>query len=381
MTRAAWAVGVAALVAGAGGGWFWLRGSEGGDAMKLVGQALLAQKRVDHVTRQSTTVYTGSAPVTTQVEVAVRCAKKQGGAAAGSGPGGRTPSVGSASAGAKPAPESGTLMRMVFLTPPLKGVTVLDDGRRVVRLDPQRSTVAVAATPLAPEHEARRRTLLEENYRAVLTGEERVAGRPAYRVELRPRHPGNPWKRLWIDQESALLLASEDYDGAGQRTRSSRVESVEFRAEPLGAVRPSAALIDHAQFARAAETEVKPPSEISKAVGFKVLRPGYLPPGYELESAHVYACQCGCRVPAARLQYVDGLNAISVLQCGERCRHEGVFGPRGLPQGTAIRVLAGDNTIVVVGEIVRDELITMARSIPGVQWPPARVPWAPHAPK
>jgi negative regulator of sigma E activity len=365
MTRLAWLLGAALVAAGAGGAWFWWRGSEGVDAMKLVGRALLAQKRVDHVARQSTTVYTGAEPVTTQVEVAVRCSKKQG----------------SAAASAKPLPDSGTLMRMVFLTPPLKGVTVLDDGRRVVRLDPQSATVAVAATPLAPEHEARRRNLLEENYRALHTGDETVAGRPAHRVELRPRHPGNPWKRLWIDQETALLLASEDYDGAGRRTRSSRVQSVEFRAEPEGAVRPSAALIDNAQFARAAETDVKPAADISKAVGFKVLRPGYLPPGYELESAHVYSCQCGCRVPAARLQYVDGLNAISVLQCGERCRHEGAVGTRGLPQGSAFRVLAGENTVVVVGEIERGELEKMARSLPNVQWPPAPVPWAPHAGK
>jgi negative regulator of sigma E activity len=365
MTRVVWALGIG-LLAVAGGAWLWMREARGGDAMPLVGRAFLAQKRVNHVARQSTTVYTGKEPVTTAVQVTVLSR----------GDGERTlPGDGTG------APDGRTLMRMVFLTPPLKGVTVLDDGRRVVRLDPKSATVAVAATPLSPEHEARRRQLLEQNYRALLTGEEPVAGRAAYRVELKPRHPGNPWKRLWIDKESALLLASEDYDGAGRRTRESRVQSVEFRAEPEGAVRPSSALINHAQFAKAAETEIKPASKISQAVGFKVLQPRVLPPGYELESAHVYACQCGCRVPAARLQYVDGLNAISVLECGSRCRHEGVVGPRGLPQGTAVRVLAGDNTIVVVGEIVRAELEAMARSIPGVQWPAAPVPWEPHAPK
>lgn len=365
--RAGVTVFVALALAAAISGWLWLRERKSREAMALVTRAFTAQKQVDHVARQSTTVYAGSQPVTTEVQVAVRYA-----------PGGRETGavVGAMLSGTDES--SSSLMRMVFLTPPLKGVTVLDDGERVVRLDPQRATVAVAPVSVSPEREARRRELLERNYRAVLTGEERVAGRLASRVELRPRHRGNPWKRLWIDKERAILLASEDYDGDGRRTRSSRVESVEFRSEPVGAVRPSAALIGTARFERAAETEIVPASAISEAVGFKVLAPRYVPPGYELEAAFVYACQCGCRVPAARLQYGDGLNQISVLECGDRCRHEGALGPRGLPQGTAIRVLAGSNTIVVVGEIVRGELEKMARSIPGVQWPPAPVPWAPH---
>jgi negative regulator of sigma E activity len=271
-------------------------------------------------------------------------------------------------------------MRLVFLSGPFQGVTVLDDGKRVVRVDPRGANSTVAAKSSDPKREVRRWKLLRKNYRARLLGEEVVAGRPAYRVELKSRYPGNAWKELWIDKDSAILLASKDYDGSGQLTRSSRMESVEFRQEPVGAVRPSPALVGAARAERAAETEIVPADQISRAVGFTVLAPRYLPPGYEQEAAFVYACQCGCRVPAARLQYGDGLNTISILECGPRCRHEGVVGPQGLPQGTAVRVLAGDNTVVVVGEIARGELEKMARTIPHVQWPPKPVPWEPHTP-
>jgi hypothetical protein len=211
---------------------------------------------------------------------------------------------------------------------------------------------------------------LEQNYRAVFTGGEVIAGRKAYRVELRPRYPGNPWKRLWIDEASSIILASEDYDGQSRRVRASRVEQVEFRREPSNAMRPSEALIHIARPEPATETEVRPREKISQAVGFTVLRPTYIPPGYQWEASFVYACQCGCKLPSARLQYVDGLNSISVLQCGHRCAHESDCGFRALPQGAAVRVIAGDNTVVVTGELDRRELVKMARSLPHAKWPP-----------
>jgi outer membrane lipoprotein-sorting protein len=324
------------------------------DAWPIVERAFSACALVDHVARQTTTVYTGTRPVTTQVEVAYR---------------------------------SPCLSRIVFLSPPLKGVTVLDDGERTVRLDPLHAMVVVGTSAMAAasdtpgasgreagkqaeqQREKQRLALLEQNYRAIFTGAEKIAGRLAYRVELRPRHPGNPWKRLWIDRRSGVILASEDYDGQSRRTRASRVEQIEFRREPFNAVRPSPSLIHFARPEPATETEVRPREKISQAVGFKVLQPTYLPPGYRWEASYLYGCQCGCGVPAARLQYVDGLNTISVLQCGHRCQHESDCGFRPLPQGSAVRVIAGDNTVVVTGELDRRELVKIAKSLPGAQWP------------
>jgi outer membrane lipoprotein-sorting protein len=325
------------------------------DAWPIVERAFSASSRVDHVARQTTTVYTGSRPVTTQVQVAY----------------------------SRPC-----LSRIVFLSPPLKGVTVLDDGELTVRLDPLRAMVLVGTSATAAsgaptggsslvaseqaeqEREKKRLLLLEQNYRAIFTGAEKVAGRIADRVELRPRHPGNPWKRLWIDRQTAVILASEDYDGQSRRTRASRVEQIEFRREPPNALRPSPSLVHVARPEPATETEIHPRDQISQAVGFEVLQPRYVPPGYRWEASYLYSCQCGCGLPSARLQYVDGLNSISVLQCGHRCAHESDCGFRPLPQGSAVRVIAGDNTVVVTGELDRRELVKMARSLPGAQWPP-----------
>jgi outer membrane lipoprotein-sorting protein len=329
-------VGIGLLAAGG----YWLLRQRQVEAMPLVRSALRACTDIDHVVRQTTTVYAGSKPVRTEVEIAYRRPR---------------------------------FRRMVFLTPPLKGVTVLDDGERTVRLDPDSARVVVGRTAEAPERRAKRKALLERNYLARMTGEETVAGRRTYRIELRPRHPGNPWKRLWVDRVTKILLASEDYDGAGRLTRKSRVESIEFDySEPKGSLKPSEELVKHAKPEPADENEIVPPGKISKAVGFQVLRPTYMPPGYQLEAAFVYSCQCGCRVPAARLQYGDGLNTISVLQCGHLCHHVSACGSRGLPQGQGVRVVSGENTIVVVGELTRRELEKMAKSIPGAAFVPER---------
>jgi outer membrane lipoprotein-sorting protein len=335
-----WSVLIVAGIGALSAAGYWLTRPRPVDAMPVVLRSLRACSLVDHIARQTTIVYAGTRPVRTEVEISYR---------------------------------NPCLRRMVFLTPPLKGVTILDDGERTVRLDPdpKRARVVVGRTSDAPERMAERRALLERNYRARMTGEETIAGRRAYRIELRSRHPGNPWKRLWVDKETKILLASEDYDGAGRRTRESRVERISFEREPKGSLRPSAELVKRAKREPAEETEIMPPSEISKAVGFTVLQPSYIPAGYELEAAFVYSCQCGCSVPAARLQYGDGLNTISILQCGHLCHHESACGPRGLPQGEGVRVVAGENTIVAVGELVRGELEKMAKSIPGAAFVPA----------
>jgi hypothetical protein len=57
-------------------------------------------------------------------------------------------------------------------------------------------------------------------------------------------------------------------------------------------------------------------AELSKAVGFRVRRPRYLPDGYKLDSCRLYRCPYGCCPNSALVRYTDGLNSISIFEMG-----------------------------------------------------------------
>ncbi|QAA77115.1 MAG: hypothetical protein BIP78_1349 [Candidatus Bipolaricaulis sibiricus] len=60
-----------------------------------------------------------------------------------------------------------------------------------------------------------------EGYTAVLTGEEAVAGYPAWTLALTPTAAGTDWARivLWVHQEEFIVLRAEFYDWAGKLSR------------------------------------------------------------------------------------------------------------------------------------------------------------------
>lgn len=78
---------------------------------------------------------------------------------------------------------------------------------------------ALVASPVAE---------LESIYRLALTGEARVAGRPAVVVDAIPRDDARYGYRLWLERESGLLLGSAVLTAAGQLLEQSMFTQVEL---------------------------------------------------------------------------------------------------------------------------------------------------------
>lgn len=264
--------------------------------------------------------------------------------------------------------------RLEYLSGDSAGVTVWDDGERLWRWHPREQRLTVTpSTRATPEQEARRRHMLQENFRPVRRGEERVAGRRATVLELRPQARGVPWRRLWVDVETGVVLASVDFDGSGAERRRTRFE--EFALVPPPA-------LDDARFqpdpARRSHAVALPPADLAgplsreelfRRIGFTLVGPNYLPPGFAWDGGYLFRCNCpGCHRTSARLEFSDGLNTLLLLACGHACAGE-VSCLEHAASAPELRRQIDGVTCLVAGELARDEMIRVLASIAAVERP------------
>ncbi|MBI3909340.1 MAG: hypothetical protein HY320_00200 [Armatimonadetes bacterium] len=257
--------------------------------------------------------------------------------------------------------------RIEYLDGATAGVTVWDDGRRVWRAHPHEDLITVAPTArLDPALEQHRRDLVLRNFVPSLNGSERVAHRAAQIINLSPRHGGRPWKRLWVDAETGVVLASTDFNGAGQELRSTRFET--FARPPAPPPPGDPRFTPPADLRRRARRQphAGPLSaeRLSRAVGFPVCMPAYLPAGFEPGGGYVASCPF-CGKPTARMEFTDGLNTILLLSFAHRCPGEPSQPGDGAGGEDTVQRRVGNVTCVAVGELPRAELERILQSLPG----------------
>lgn len=213
-------------------------------------------------------------------------------------------------------------VRIEYLSDPLEGMKVWEDGESTFRWNPKSKRLTIAAKTGTPDEEAAKElSLLEKNYDAIGSGGETIANRSAWIVELRPKDDTGRWKRLWIDQTRFVVLQSEDIEGEKGLVRRTTFTEVEYLDPKVvlseSEFEPPAALLQ--QYGQPAQLNTRPfedMKELSAAVGFEVSTPDHLPRGYEFEAGYQTPCICGKTHRAARLVYSDGLNRLSIFQAG-----------------------------------------------------------------
>jgi len=259
--------------------------------------------------------------------------------------------------------KAGGRSRIEYTSPPLNGVILGNDGRRQWRFDSSRHTVVFNAPEAQrePLSESGRFRLLLENYHPHREGTDRIAGRPVAIIHLHRREGSGPFKRLWIDLEKAIVLRCDEFDGDGRLLMRTVYNAIAFAPQPDALFEPP----------RKAKTVLKEKwprpmdlSGLSKAVGFPVLLPHYLPPGYVYDGSYLDKCQCGCGMKATYSRYVDGLSVISVFQCAH-CMGDGrpcTIIDSG--HSKIANVFHRHMSFVIVGEIPQRELQKMADSLP-----------------
>jgi outer membrane lipoprotein-sorting protein len=263
-----------------------------------------------------------------------------------------------------------SMRRIHYLTPPLDGVTIWKDHGERYYFDPKKRQLEIFDK--SQHHHNGGATgdeaLVLRNYEPWLQGIETVAGRPAYRIALAPRHAGDAWMRIWVDRETNARLGDEDYDGENRLLRATRFTQISFDAVNPDQFRPPPYVMSLARRTYSDEAQSKSVAEVSQAIGFPIKLPPYVPQGYIFDGAYTYPCQCGCEKPAAQVQWTNGLKTISMFECGQPCGRGASCPFSASPRSAGVQTLVGSQSFLFVGEISHAELDRMVRSLksPGV---------------
>jgi sigma-E factor negative regulatory protein RseB len=225
---------------------------------------------------------------------------------------------------------------------------------------------------------------LAGKYRIEIGGSEPIMDRAATALEIHRRDDGSLRERLWVDDESGLLVRRETYDGGTHPIRLAAYLSLDLNPRNTREDREPAA--DRA--GRSDDPAAPPPApdETVGPRGLDALReagwtvPDALPGGYE--PSGVYVLKAGESQPL-QVVYGDGLYTVSVFQQPGSPDWEslpaGAEPVEGLgwkayewPGAVPSRLLweASGTTFSLVGDAPPDEFLAIAQALPRPEAPP-----------
>lgn len=163
----------------------------------------------------------------------------------------------------------------------------------------------VMPLPAALDDGGRRMAALEENYDVRSEGTQRVMDRPATLLALYASASGDLRERLWIDDDTGLLLRRESYGTDGSVARLATYLDLDLDPDP-----------PDTEDGTVLEERIKGVAPVDE-LGFDALReagwtvPEELPGGFEAVGAYVVSSESS---QPLHLVYTDGLYTVSMFQ-------------------------------------------------------------------
>ena len=153
---------------------------------------------------------------------------------------------------------------------------------------------------------------VEANYSVDIGPASSVAGRKTTTLSLVSKHTGTLAQRIWIDNQTRLILRRENYTADGSVGSKSSFDSIRvgmtLPKDLFNLTVPSGmTLVSGASYAKTTTNT----SELVKSADFKFATPKYLPNGFVLERGSV-ASHDG--VNTVELVYGDGLRTFSLFE-------------------------------------------------------------------
>lgn len=231
--------------------------------------------------------------------------------------------------------------------------------------------------------------LIEANYDISLVSTESLAGRKAHVIKLKPKNPGNPSRRIWVDTELPFILRTEKYGPDGFISSLSFYNYIEFTSQIDDdvfrlQVPPGVAIVTIP-----GTEDLMTLEELQKKAGFAVPVPEFVPAGYVLEGGTL--TRRG-DAEVAHIRFTDGLNTISFFveppapRAGRRPgvpgfsddvgtmnvgRQVALDGSKGLladyQDATLVRWEASGYEFTLIGEVDESLLLDMAKSVDAPQ--------------
>lgn len=203
---------------------------------------------------------------------------------------------------------------------------------------------------------------LRNSYTFAFDGKDRVAGRSAVVVAVNPHSPDRYAYRLWLDEQTRLLLKSTILDLSGHALEQIQFTQLDVRAEiPSALLKPG---IEGAAFQwhTDAEGESAAASVAAAPQAPPDWQASWLPDGFEFGENNVQQMP-GSSVPNSHLVYSDGLAMVSIFVEAVSDEKHALRGESSRGAVNAYSRLEGTHQITVVGEVPLLTLKKIAESV------------------
>jgi negative regulator of sigma E activity len=208
-----------------------------------------------------------------------------------------------------------SLTRRWYLAPDsLYGDYVITRGIATYQFDTKHERVTVSRNPMLDDTVAATGNLdrVVQNYRSVFDGHEDIASRPTVSLSLINKYTGERAVRVWIDEQTHLVLKKEEYHGNGAVASQMRFEELRYTTAIPDDIFATDA---PAGYEQVAGTEIAMPSSdierVERDAGFTPASPKDLPQGFALATGDVTVVN---GVRTLHLLYSDGLRTISLFE-------------------------------------------------------------------
>jgi len=155
-------------------------------------------------------------------------------------------------------------------------------------------------------------TRIEKNYTVDVGAATSVAGRTAHNLMMTSKHSGTLVERLWVDDQTSLILRREIYHTDGTIASKSSFDNVRaVKSLPKDlfdlSIPAGMTLVPGATYS----TKAASAATAAAALSFKVVRPKFLPDGFVLSHESVGVNDS---VQTLQLVYDDGLRDFSLFE-------------------------------------------------------------------
>jgi hypothetical protein len=205
--------------------------------------------------------------------------------------------------------------------------------------------------------------LIQRNYSFVNVGYDHVAGRPALRVEIRPRHSGRPFQRIWIDADTGLRLRREEWNTEGRLMAATEaVTPPESLTEPPSESTFIPSIPAGTRILARSRVKATARENPLADLGFLPAHVGYIPAGFQPSGFSIHSSDPVIG-PFVRWELTDGLAGITILQTrGDLGALRRSIAPNDI-RGPLIIWRQPPYHFIVRGNISREELRRVAKGM------------------
>jgi sigma-E factor negative regulatory protein RseB len=199
---------------------------------------------------------------------------------------------------------------------------------------------------------------LLDKYEFTVLGRDRMVGRAARVIAIQPRDEYRYGYRLWLAEDTGMLLKSDLVNEAGQAIEQVMLTSLEIVDRvPQGAFEPAVNSDDYVWYRADGGTSPQPLADTEKR--WQLAR---LPAGFELK-LHQLQAMPGSEEPVEHLMVSDGLASVSVFIEQADTEREVLTGTSYMGAVNAYGTHVAGHQVTVVGEVPQATVVLIGESI------------------